>query len=136
MLVFFNSFLATNLLYAHVGFLFFCQLPLNAGSLFISKNGSTKCILFASTGRHLRTMYTSQGLQLDVKSSFSEERLKGVKLWVTVSQREKFTASELQGLKHYLDGGEKKSNMINYDPIGRNIHYNVKQKQWILFFFI
>uniref|UniRef100_A0A665WKN1 Uncharacterized protein n=1 Tax=Echeneis naucrates TaxID=173247 RepID=A0A665WKN1_ECHNA len=80
------------------------------------------------------------------KDELSAEKLKGVKLWITAGPREKFTASELEVLKHYLDGGgnvlvmlgeggeikydtninfllEEFGIMVNNDVVVRNVYY-------------
>lgn len=41
----------------------------------------------------------------DMKEKLTLEKLQGVRLWMTVGPREKFTASELEALKDYLGGG-------------------------------
>lgn len=74
------------------------------------------------------------------------EKMKGVKLWITAGPREKFAASEMEILKHYLDeggnvivmlgeGGESKFDTninflledfgitINSDSVVRNVYY-------------
>ncbi|MED6252758.1 Intraflagellar transport protein 52, partial [Ataeniobius toweri] len=81
-----------------------------------------------------------------MKEELSIEKLKGVKLWITAGPREKFTASELEVLKHYLDGGgnmlvmlgeggemkydtninfllEEFGIMVNNDAVVRNVYY-------------
>ncbi|XP_036067691.1 intraflagellar transport protein 52 homolog isoform X1 [Oryzias melastigma] len=73
------------------------------------------CIVFNASKRELFTnnngyksvqkRLRAQWKILSIKDELSEEKLKGVKLWVSAGPREKFTASELEVLKHYLDGG-------------------------------
>ncbi|XP_077386807.1 intraflagellar transport protein 52 homolog isoform X1 [Festucalex cinctus] len=56
---------------------------------------------YKSMQKHIRTQWRIQSM----KEELSSDKLKGVKLWITAGPREKFTASELEVLKHYLDGG-------------------------------
>uniref|UniRef100_A0A8C9ZB53 Intraflagellar transport 52 homolog (Chlamydomonas) n=1 Tax=Sander lucioperca TaxID=283035 RepID=A0A8C9ZB53_SANLU len=63
--------------------------------LFTTNNG------YKSMQKKLRAQWKIQSM----KEELSLEKLKGVKLWITAGPREKFTASELEVLKHYLDGG-------------------------------
>ncbi|XP_034023391.1 intraflagellar transport protein 52 homolog [Thalassophryne amazonica] len=63
--------------------------------LFTTNNG------FKSLQKRFRAQWKVQSL----KEELTEERLKGVKLWITAGPREKFTAAELEALKFYLDGG-------------------------------
>ncbi|KAM9408371.1 intraflagellar transport protein 52 homolog [Pholidichthys leucotaenia] len=104
--------------------------------LFTSNNG------YKTLQKRLRAQWKIQS----VKYELSSEKLKGVKLWITAGPREKFTASELEALKHYLDtggnllvmlgeGGELKYDtninflleefgiMVNNDAVVRNVHY-------------
>uniref|UniRef100_A0A3P9LP60 Intraflagellar transport 52 homolog (Chlamydomonas) n=1 Tax=Oryzias latipes TaxID=8090 RepID=A0A3P9LP60_ORYLA len=75
-----------------------CAIAFNASKreLFTSSNG------YKSMQKRLRSQWK---IQSSIKDELSEERLKGVKLWVSAGPREKFLASELEVLKHYLDGG-------------------------------
>lgn len=63
--------------------------------LFTTNNG------YKSLQKRLRAQWKIQSM----KEELSVERLKSVKLWITAGPREKFTASELEVLKLYLDGG-------------------------------
>ncbi|XP_068598820.1 intraflagellar transport protein 52 homolog [Brachionichthys hirsutus] len=104
--------------------------------LFSTNNG------FKSMQKRLRAQWRIQSM----KEELSAERLKSVKLWITAGPREKFTASELEVLKHYLDaggnvlvllgeGGESKYDtninflleefgiMVNNDAVARNVYY-------------
>ncbi|KAF7646120.1 hypothetical protein LDENG_00193340 [Lucifuga dentata] len=63
--------------------------------LFTINNG------YKSMQKRLRAQWKIQSM----KEELSIERLKSVKLWITAGPREKFTASELEVLKQYLDGG-------------------------------
>lgn len=56
---------------------------------------------YKSMQRRLRAQWTVQSMS----DTLSLERLKQVRWWITVGPREKFTASELEVLKEYLDGG-------------------------------
>uniref|UniRef100_A0A3P8VKG6 Intraflagellar transport 52 homolog (Chlamydomonas) n=1 Tax=Cynoglossus semilaevis TaxID=244447 RepID=A0A3P8VKG6_CYNSE len=104
--------------------------------LFTSNNG------YKSMQKKLR----AQWKVLSMKEELSVEKLKSVKLWITAGPREKFTASELEVLKHYLDGGgnilvmlgeggenkydtninfllEEFGIMVNNDAVVRNVYY-------------
>uniref|UniRef100_A0A8C3G7N5 Intraflagellar transport 52 homolog (Chlamydomonas) n=1 Tax=Cyclopterus lumpus TaxID=8103 RepID=A0A8C3G7N5_CYCLU len=104
--------------------------------LFTTNNG------YKSVQKRLRAQWKIQSM----KEELSLEKLKGVKLWITAGPREKFTASELEVLKLYLDGGgnvlvmlgeggEMKYNtninflleefgvMVNNDAVVRNVYY-------------
>ncbi|KAM9410546.1 intraflagellar transport protein 52 homolog isoform 1-T3 [Pholidichthys leucotaenia] len=104
--------------------------------LFTSNNG------YKTLQKRLRAQWKIQSM----KDEISSEKLKGVKLWITAGPREKFTASELEALKHYLDtggnllvmlgeGGELKYDtninflleefgiMVNNDAVVRNVYY-------------
>uniref|UniRef100_A0A3Q3NFV1 Intraflagellar transport 52 homolog (Chlamydomonas) n=1 Tax=Mastacembelus armatus TaxID=205130 RepID=A0A3Q3NFV1_9TELE len=104
--------------------------------LFTTSNG------YKSMQKRLRAQLKIQSM----KEELSLERLKGVKLWITAGAREKFTASELEVLKHYLDGGgnilvmlgeggeikydtninfllEEFGIMVNNDAVVRNVYY-------------
>ncbi|XP_038144960.1 intraflagellar transport protein 52 homolog [Cyprinodon tularosa] len=63
--------------------------------LFGTSNG------YKSMEKRLREHWKIQSM----KEELCVEKLKGVKLWITAGPREMFTASELEVLKHYLDGG-------------------------------
>uniref|UniRef100_UPI00358DF426 intraflagellar transport protein 52 homolog isoform X1 n=2 Tax=Myxine glutinosa TaxID=7769 RepID=UPI00358DF426 len=69
-------------------------------------NASKKEVFTASSGyktfqARLRTNWKIQSL----KEEITEERLAGVKVWITCGPREKFTAAELEGLKRFMEGG-------------------------------
>uniref|UniRef100_A0A8C5GMM4 ABC-type uncharacterized transport system domain-containing protein n=1 Tax=Gouania willdenowi TaxID=441366 RepID=A0A8C5GMM4_GOUWI len=104
--------------------------------LFTANNG------YKSMQKRLRSQWKIQSL----KDEISSEKLKGVKLWVTAGPREKFTASELEVLKLYLDSGgnmlvmlgeggetqfdtninfllEEYGIMVNSDAVVRNVYY-------------
>ncbi|XP_044026329.1 intraflagellar transport protein 52 homolog isoform X3 [Siniperca chuatsi] len=104
--------------------------------LFTTNNG------YKSMQKRLRAQWKIQSM----KEELSLEKLKGVKLWITAGPREKFTASELEVLKHYLDGGgnvlvmlgeggemkydtninfllEEFGIMVNNDAVVRNVYY-------------
>uniref|UniRef100_A0A3Q2ZWF6 Intraflagellar transport 52 homolog (Chlamydomonas) n=1 Tax=Kryptolebias marmoratus TaxID=37003 RepID=A0A3Q2ZWF6_KRYMA len=104
--------------------------------LFSTNNG------YKSMQKRLRAQWKIQS----IKEELSEEKLKGVRLWITAGPREKFTASELEVLKQYLDGGgnmlvmlgeggemkydtninfllEEFGVMVNNDAVVRNVYY-------------
>uniref|UniRef100_A0A3Q3EZ04 Intraflagellar transport 52 homolog (Chlamydomonas) n=1 Tax=Labrus bergylta TaxID=56723 RepID=A0A3Q3EZ04_9LABR len=104
--------------------------------LFTANNG------YKSVQKRLRAQWKIQSM----KEELSLERLKGVKLWISAGPREKFTASELEVLKHFLDGGgnvlvmlgeggemkydtninfllEEFGIMVNNDAVVRNVYY-------------
>uniref|UniRef100_A0A1A8RSS3 Intraflagellar transport protein 52 n=1 Tax=Nothobranchius rachovii TaxID=451742 RepID=A0A1A8RSS3_9TELE len=104
--------------------------------LFTAING------YKSLQKKLRAQWKIQSM----KEKVSMEKLKGVPLWISAGPREKFTASELEMLKQYLDGGgnilvmlgeggEMKYNtninflleefgiMVNNDAVVRNVYY-------------
>ncbi|XP_061779976.1 intraflagellar transport protein 52 homolog [Nerophis lumbriciformis] len=104
--------------------------------LFTTHNG------YKSMQKQLRNQWKIQSM----KEELTLDKMKGVKLWITAGPREKFTASELQVLKHYLDvggnvlvmlgeGGEKKFDtninflleefgiMVNNDSVFRTRYY-------------
>ncbi|KAM9759596.1 intraflagellar transport protein 52 homolog [Menidia menidia] len=104
--------------------------------LFTTSNG------YKSMQKRLRAQWKIQSM----KEEISAEKLKGAKLWVTAGPREKFTATELEVLKHYLDGGgnllvmlgeggevkyetninfllEEFGIMVNNDAVVRNVYY-------------
>uniref|UniRef100_A0A3Q3WLF6 Uncharacterized protein n=1 Tax=Mola mola TaxID=94237 RepID=A0A3Q3WLF6_MOLML len=97
---------------------------------------------YKSMQKRLRAQWKIQSM----KDELSLEKLKGVRLWITAGPREKFTASELEVLKHYLDGGrnilvmlgeggetkydtninfllEEFGIMVNNDAVVRNVYY-------------
>ncbi|XP_056130443.1 intraflagellar transport protein 52 homolog isoform X2 [Lampris incognitus] len=104
--------------------------------LFTGNNG------YKSLQKRLRAQWKIQS----IKEELSLEKLKGVKLWITAGPREKFTATELEVLKQYLDGGgdilvmlgeggeikydtninfllEEFGIMVNSDAVVRNVYY-------------
>ncbi|KAG7493697.1 hypothetical protein JOB18_014846 [Solea senegalensis] len=104
--------------------------------LFTSING------YKTMQKRLRAQWKIQNM----KEELSVEKLRGVKLWITAGPREKFTASELEVLKQYLDGGgnilvmlgeggenkfdtninfllEEFGIMVNNDAVVRNVYY-------------
>lgn len=104
--------------------------------LFTASNG------YKSMQKKLRSQWKIQS----IKEELSSEKLKAIKLWITAGPREKFTASELEMLKQYLDaggnilvmlgeGGETKFDtninflleefgiMVNNDAVVRNVYY-------------
>ncbi|XP_067904941.1 intraflagellar transport protein 52 homolog [Heterodontus francisci] len=110
-------------------------------------NASKKELFTASSGykslqKKLRANWKIQSF----KDEITEEKLIGVKLWITAGPREKFTAAELEILKKYLEtggrilvmlgeGGESKYDtninflleeygiMVNNDAVVRNMYY-------------
>ncbi|XP_059836770.1 intraflagellar transport protein 52 homolog isoform X1 [Hypanus sabinus] len=97
---------------------------------------------YKSLQKKLRTNWKIQSF----KDEITEEKLRGVKLWITAGPREKFTATELDVLKKYLEsggcilvmlgeGGESKYDtninflleeygiMVNNDAVIRNMYY-------------
>lgn len=104
--------------------------------LFTTNNG------YKLLQKKLRAQWKIQSM----KEELTLEKLKGVKLWITAGPREKFTASEMEVLKHYLDeggnvivmlgeGGESKFDTninflledfgvtVNSDSVVRNVYY-------------
>lgn len=104
--------------------------------LFTTNNG------YKSLQKKLRAQWKIQSM----KEELTLEKMKGVKLWITAGPREKFTASEMEILKLYLDeggnvlvmlgeGGETKFDtninflledfgvMVNSDAVVRNVYY-------------
>lgn len=104
--------------------------------LFTVNNG------YKSVQKRLRAQWKIQS----IKEELSLEKLNGVKLWITAGPREKFTAAELQVLKHYMEGGgdvlvmlgeggemkydtninfllEEFGIMVNNDAVVRNVYY-------------
>ncbi|CAL8337027.1 unnamed protein product [Merluccius merluccius] len=110
-------------------------------------NASKKELFTASNGyKLLQKRLKAQWRIQSIKEELSSEKLKGVKLWITAGPREKFTASELEVLKQYLDGGgdilvmlgeggetkydtninfllEEFGIMVNNDAVVRNVYY-------------
>ncbi|GCB75185.1 hypothetical protein scyTo_0018972 [Scyliorhinus torazame] len=110
-------------------------------------NASKKELFTVSSGykslqKKLRTNWKIQSF----KDEITEEKMIGVKLWITAGPREKFTAAELEILKKYLEsggrilvmlgeGGESKYDtninflleeygiMVNNDAVVRNMYY-------------
>ncbi|XP_041061274.1 intraflagellar transport protein 52 homolog isoform X3 [Carcharodon carcharias] len=110
-------------------------------------NASKKELFTATSGykslqKKLRANWKIQSF----KDEITEEKLIGVKLWITAGPREKFTAAELEILKKYLEsggrilvmlgeGGESKYDtninflleeygiMVNNDAVVRNMYY-------------
>uniref|UniRef100_UPI00398E97B1 intraflagellar transport protein 52 homolog isoform X2 n=1 Tax=Pristiophorus japonicus TaxID=55135 RepID=UPI00398E97B1 len=110
-------------------------------------NASKKELFTTSSGykslqKKLRTNWKIQSF----KDEITEDKLIGVKLWITAGPREKFTAAELEILKNYLEsggrilvmlgeGGESKYDtninflleeygiMVNNDAVVRNMYY-------------
>ncbi|KAK6479445.1 intraflagellar transport protein 52-like protein isoform X1 [Huso huso] len=110
-------------------------------------NASKREMFTASSGykslqKKLKTHWKIQSF----KEEISEEKLRGVKLWITAGPRDKFTAAEFEVLKRYLDsggdilvmlgeGGELKYDtninflleefgiMVNNDAVVRNVYY-------------
>ncbi|XP_039623843.1 intraflagellar transport protein 52 homolog isoform X3 [Polypterus senegalus] len=110
-------------------------------------NASKQELFTASNGyklmqKRLRSNWKIQSF----KEEISDEKLNGVKLWITAGPREKFTAAEFGVLKRYLDngggimvllgeGGELKYDtninflleefgiMVNNDAVIRNVYY-------------
>uniref|UniRef100_A0AAY4EIS6 ABC-type uncharacterized transport system domain-containing protein n=2 Tax=Denticeps clupeoides TaxID=299321 RepID=A0AAY4EIS6_9TELE len=97
---------------------------------------------YKSMQKRLRTQWRIQS----IKEDLTLDKLAGVKLWITAGPREKFTASELEVLKQYVDsggnilvmlgeGGERKHDtninflleefgiMVNNDAVVRNVYY-------------
>ncbi|XP_030634369.1 intraflagellar transport protein 52 homolog isoform X1 [Chanos chanos] len=117
-------------------------------------NASKRELFTANSGykllqKKLRAQWKIQRppfLSCSIKEELTLEKLLGVKLWITAGPREKFTASELEVLKQYLDsggeilvmlgeGGEMKYDtninflleeygiMVNNDAVVRNVYY-------------
>ncbi|CAF96483.1 unnamed protein product, partial [Tetraodon nigroviridis] len=97
---------------------------------------------YKSMQRRLRAQWTIRGM----KDKLTLEKLNGVRLWITVGPREKFSTSELEALKDYLDGGgnvmvllgeggetkyetninfflEDLGIMVNNDAVARNVYH-------------
>lgn len=97
---------------------------------------------YKSLQKRLRAQWKIQSM----KEELTLEKMKGVKLWITAGPREKFAASEMEILKHYLDeggnvivmlgeGGESKFDTninflledfgitVNSDSVVRNVYY-------------
>ncbi|XP_071778746.1 intraflagellar transport protein 52 homolog [Centroberyx gerrardi] len=110
-------------------------------------NASKRELFTANSGyKSLQKRLRAQWKIQSIKEELSLEKLKGVKLWITAGPREKFTASELEVLKQYLDGGgdvlvmlgeggemkydtninfllEEFGIMVNNDAVVRNVYY-------------
>lgn len=97
---------------------------------------------YKSMQRRLKAQWTVRGM----KDKLTLEKLEGVRLWISVGPREKFTASELEALKDYLDRGgnvmvllgeggetkyetninfllEERGIMVNNDAVVRNVYH-------------
>uniref|UniRef100_A0A3Q0T1P9 Intraflagellar transport 52 homolog (Chlamydomonas) n=1 Tax=Amphilophus citrinellus TaxID=61819 RepID=A0A3Q0T1P9_AMPCI len=104
--------------------------------LFTANNG------YKSMQKRLKAQWKIQSM----KDELSLDKLKSVKLWITAGPREKFTASEMEVLKVYLEGGgnvlvmlgeggemkydtninfllEDFGVMVNNDAVVRNVYY-------------
>ncbi|XP_043946075.1 intraflagellar transport protein 52 homolog [Protopterus annectens] len=69
-------------------------------------NTSKKELFNASSGyKSLQKRLRSNWKIQSFKDELTEEKLSGVKLWITAGPREKFTAAEFDVLKKYLEGG-------------------------------
>ncbi|XP_032406366.1 intraflagellar transport protein 52 homolog [Xiphophorus hellerii] len=114
---------------------------------FIIFNASKRELFGINNGyKYMQKRLRAQWKIQSIKEELSAEKLKGVKLWITAGPREKFTASELEVLKHYLDGGgnmlvmlgeggemkydtninfllEEFGIMVNSDAVVRNVYY-------------
>lgn len=110
-------------------------------------NASKRELFTANSGyKSLQKRLRAQWKIQSIKEELSLEKLRGVKLWITAGPREKFTASELEVLKQYLDGGgnvlvmlgeggemkydtninfllEEFGIMVNNDAVVRNVYY-------------
>ncbi|XP_051269966.1 intraflagellar transport protein 52 homolog isoform X2 [Dicentrarchus labrax] len=110
-------------------------------------NASKRELFTANNGyKSMQTRLKAQWKIQSMKEELSSEKLKGVRLWITAGPREKFTGSELEVLKHYLDGGgnvlvmlgeggevkydtninfllEDFGIMVNNDAVVRNVYY-------------
>ncbi|CAL1608767.1 unnamed protein product [Knipowitschia caucasica] len=110
-------------------------------------NASKKELFTTSSGyKSLQKKLNAQWKIQSMKEDLALDRLKGVRLWITAGPREKFTASEMEILKQYLDkggnvlvmlgeGGESKFDtninflledlgiMVNSDAVVRNTYY-------------
>ncbi|XP_030634370.1 intraflagellar transport protein 52 homolog isoform X2 [Chanos chanos] len=110
-------------------------------------NASKRELFTANSGyKLLQKKLRAQWKIQSIKEELTLEKLLGVKLWITAGPREKFTASELEVLKQYLDsggeilvmlgeGGEMKYDtninflleeygiMVNNDAVVRNVYY-------------
>ncbi|KAJ3603268.1 hypothetical protein NHX12_031010 [Muraenolepis orangiensis] len=85
-------------------------------------NASKKELFTASSGfKSLQKRLKARWRIHSIKEELSLEKLKGVKLWITAGPREKFTASELEVLKQYLDGGG--DILVMLDAVVRNVYY-------------
>ncbi|XP_029908066.1 intraflagellar transport protein 52 homolog [Myripristis murdjan] len=110
-------------------------------------NASKRELFTANSGyKSLQKRLRAQWKIQSFKDELSPEKLKGVKLWITAGPREKFTASEMEVLKQYLNGGgdilvmlgeggetkydtninfllEEFGIMVNNDAVVRNVYY-------------
>ncbi|XP_076123730.1 intraflagellar transport protein 52 homolog [Alosa pseudoharengus] len=113
----------------------------------VAFNASKRELFTANAGykslqKRLRVQWKIQS----IKDELTQEKLMGTKLWITAGPREKFTGSEFEVLKHYLDGGgnilvmlgeggetrydtninfllEEYGIMVNNDAVVRNVYY-------------
>ncbi|XP_041944709.1 intraflagellar transport protein 52 homolog [Alosa sapidissima] len=113
----------------------------------VAFNASKRELFTANSGykslqKRLRVQWKIQS----IKDELTQEKLMGTKLWITAGPREKFTGSEFEVLKHYLDGGgnilvmlgeggetrydtninfllEEYGIMVNNDAVVRNVYY-------------
>uniref|UniRef100_A0A6I8SRF6 MYB proto-oncogene-like 2 n=1 Tax=Xenopus tropicalis TaxID=8364 RepID=A0A6I8SRF6_XENTR len=121
-----------------------------------SDNDIRKTIVLSASKREIFTVtsgYKSLQKRLrgnwkiqSIKDEITEEKLVGVKLWITAGPREKFTAAEFEVLKQFLEGGgdilvmlgeggesrhdtninfllEEYGIMVNNDSVVRNVYY-------------
>lgn len=110
-------------------------------------NASKKELFTTNSGyKSLQKKLRAQWKIQSMKEELTLEKMKGVKLWITAGPREKFTAAEMEILKHYLDGGgnvlvmlgeggetkfdtninfllEEFGIMVNSDAVVRNVYY-------------
>ncbi|XP_062400388.1 intraflagellar transport protein 52 homolog isoform X1 [Sardina pilchardus] len=113
----------------------------------VAFNASKRELFTANAGykslqKRLRVQWKIQS----IKDELTQEKLMGTKLWITAGPREKFTGSEFEVLKQYLDGGgnilvmlgeggetrydtninfllEEFGIMVNNDAVVRNVYY-------------
>ncbi|XP_060925277.1 intraflagellar transport protein 52 homolog [Limanda limanda] len=110
-------------------------------------NASKREVFTMNNGyKSMQRKLQAQGKIQSMKHELSAKKLKDVKLWISAGPREKFTASELEVLKHYLDGGgnvlvmlgeggeikydtninfllEEFGILVNNDAVVRNVYY-------------
>ncbi|CAJ1051804.1 LOW QUALITY PROTEIN: intraflagellar transport protein 52 homolog [Xyrichtys novacula] len=110
-------------------------------------NSSKRELFTANSGyKSMQKRLRAQWKIQTMKDELTLERLRGVKLWITAGPREMFTASELEALKHFLDGGgnvlvmlgeggemkyetninyllEEYGIQVNNDAVVRNVYY-------------